>query len=83
MTTLRLFFAWPTGGTWSNVVAAVECGVPAAVAAWVGRHRIGRALARWWRSHHDVHGHITAEIEAAEARLKDHITEQLQGGPRP
>lgn len=41
-----------TWGTAGNIVAAVLLGALSAVAAYLGRHRIGRGLAAWWSKHH-------------------------------
>lgn len=52
---LALYFGWPNGGTWSNVIAAAECTGAAGSTAWVFRDHIGRRLSAWWRKHHGDH----------------------------
>lgn len=68
MHTLWLFFAWPGGGVWSNVLAMPACGVIAAVAAYLGRDKLGRAISSW---HHRHFGH-RAELDDIRARLDAH-----------
>lgn len=64
MHTLWLFFAWPEGVTWSNVLAMPLCGVAAGVATVCFR----KPLARFWHRHF---GH-RAELNDIKARLDAH-----------
>jgi hypothetical protein len=66
--TFLAFFAWPDGGVWGNVVAMPLCAVLGAIAAYVLRDRIGRALSDFWRRHF---GH-QAELEDIRERLEAH-----------
>lgn len=68
MHVLWLFFAWPGGGAWSNVVAMPVCGVLAGIAAYLLRDRLGRALKGWWHRHL---GHKD-DLDAIHARLDRH-----------
>ena len=68
MHTFLAFFAWPDGGVWGNVIAMPLCGVVAAVAAYLGRDRLGRTLRTWWHRHL---GH-RAELDEISARLDAH-----------
>ena len=68
MHTLWLFFAWPDGGAWSNIVAVPPCAVLAAVLAFIFRDRLGRALKGWWARHL---GHKD-DLDAIHARLDAH-----------
>lgn len=64
MHTFLLFFAWPNGGAWSNVVAMPACGIVAVVFAVCLR----RPLAAWWHRHF---GH-RAELDEIRATLGTH-----------
>ena len=64
MHTFLLFFAWPTGGAWSNVVAMPACGFVAAVFAVCFR----APLASWWHRHF---GH-KAELDVIRKQLDAH-----------
>lgn len=64
MHTLWLFFAWPGGGVWSNVLAMPACGVVAGVATVCLR----RPLSNFWHRHF---GH-RAELDDIKARLDAH-----------
>ena len=68
MYTLWLFFRWPDGWVWSNVVAMPVCAVMAALAAFVAREQIGRALRGWLGRHLGHH----AELAAIRERLDAH-----------
>jgi hypothetical protein len=74
--TFLAFFAWPDGGVWGNVIAMPLCGALAAVAAFLVRDRLGRAIKGWW-ARHLGHGDKLDEIQArldAHADLLDHDT---------
>ncbi len=62
-----LFFSWPSGGAWSNIVAVPPCAVLAAVLAFIFRDRLGRAISGWHRRHLG-HGRELAEIRELAAR---------------
>jgi len=62
---LDAYFRWPYGGVWGNVWAIVPCGLVTVITAWFGRHRIGRALVRWWHKHWIAH---LKEIEDKKKR---------------
>lgn len=64
MHTLWLFFTWPAGAIWGNVLAMPACGVVAGVATVCLR----RPLARFWHRHF---GH-RAELNEIKARLDGH-----------
>ena len=68
MHTLLLFFAWPNGGAWSNVVAMPVCGVIAGVVTFVFRDHLGRAVKGWWHRHLG-HG---SELDEIRTRLDTH-----------
>lgn len=68
MHVLALFFAWPVGGTWSNMIASFEWVAVASLFVWLFRDRIGRKVARFMHKHH---------FEAMENRLKQHITNEI------
>ncbi len=85
--TFRLFFAWPSGGTWSNMIASLEWVGIGAFAVWLFRDKIGPRLAGWWHEHHGEH--VRAELAAMEQRLTDradrrhedlkaHVTKETQ-----
>lgn len=79
MSTWSLFFGWPAGGTWSNLVASLEWVAVAAVFVWLFRDRIGRHLAAWWHKHHGQHqrADFSAALAEAEERLKAHVDQRL------
>ena len=64
MHTFLLFFAWPFGGVWSNVLAMPACGVVAGVATVCLR----RPLAAFWHRHFSHR----AELDDIKARLDGH-----------
>ena len=68
MHTFWLFFAWPNGGAWSNVIAMPVCGVIAAVFAVVFKERLGKAISGWWHKHL---GH-RPELDEIRKRLDTH-----------
>ena len=65
---LWLFFAWPAGAVWSNVLAMPLCGLIAAVSAFAVRDRLGKAISSWWKRHLGHH----AELAEIRARLDTH-----------
>jgi hypothetical protein len=77
MHTLWLFFAWPSGGAWSNVAAMPLCAAAAAVAAFLFRDHIGRALRSWFGRHFGHH----AELDAITRRLDSHADALDLGTP--
>lgn len=58
-----LFFAWPGGATWSNVLAMPACGLFAVVSAVCFR----KPAAKWWHKHFGVKADL-AEIRDLAAR---------------
>lgn len=68
MHTFLAFFAWPNGGVWSNVLAMPLCAAAAAIAAYLGRNHLGRALRPWVRRHLGHH----AELDAIRETLAGH-----------
>ena len=81
MSAWHLFFAWPAGGTWSNMVASAEWIAFAGVSGWLFRDRIGRRFAAWWHRHHEPHlvdSHLKAlrlHEEERMARVRDALKE--------
>jgi hypothetical protein len=63
---------WGAGG---NLVAWVICGALGVTAAWLFRDRLGPVLAAWWHRHQGEH--LRGDLDALEARLKEHITSEL------
>lgn len=45
MSTWWLFFGWPAGGVWSNLIASLIWDVPIVAAGWVKLHRSHKAAA--------------------------------------
>ena len=72
MSAWHLFFHWPDGGTWANMVASLEWAAIGGGLMWVFRDRIGRRFARWWHKHHEPHL-IDAHLKA----LRLHEQEKL------
>lgn len=71
---IRLFFDWPDGGTWSNMIASLEWAVVAVGSVWIFRDHIGRKLAAWWNKHHAEHAinqHLEALRRHEESRKGD------------
>lgn len=77
--TFRMFFHWPTGGTWSNFVADVISGTIGVFMLWYFRDRIGPLLAAWWGKHQpsqidghmeNVRAHVTSELVSFEGRMR-------------
>ena len=58
-----LFWSWPSGAAWSNVVAMPACGFVAAVFAVLLR----KPMASWWKRHFGAHADL-AEIRDLAAR---------------
>ena len=76
-----LFFSWPSGATWSNVLAMPACGLFAVVSAACFR----KPAAKWWRKHFG-HSAELAEIRdlAARAhRIAAATFEHHTGRPHP
>lgn len=80
--TFRLFFSWPSGGTWANTVASIEDGALFAFSVWYARDVVGRHLARWWASHHQPHraahteeirAHLSSELVSFEERIRSEL----------
>jgi hypothetical protein len=65
--TWRLFFGWPTGGTWSNAIEQVAAAALIGSHGWLARDHIGRKLAAWWAKHHGPHA-----IEQHKQALREH-----------
>jgi hypothetical protein len=65
---LYLFFSWPGGGTWSNMIASAEWVALASLSIWAFRDRLGKRMARYIHKHH---------FQAMEERLKEHITNEV------
>ena len=73
MTILRDLFGPGTWGVSGNLIAAAIGVLVGGAAAWLGRHKIGRALAAWWNRHHARHA-----IEQHKQALREHEAEQRQ-----
>lgn len=52
---LALYFGWPAGAVWGNVIAEPVIFLASAAVVWLLRDRIGRHLAAWWHKHHGPH----------------------------
>lgn len=63
MNVISLFFSWPAGGTWSNMIASFEWAIVAFTCIWLFRDHIGRHLAKWWHKHHGPHA-VEQHLEA-------------------
>ncbi len=63
--------------TWGSNTAAAECAITAAAAAYLGRDRAGRVLARWWHRHHGEQ--LRSDLAAMEDRLRARISAQAAG----
>lgn len=75
MSIFRDLFGPGTWGTGGNVVAAALLAIPGVVAAWFGRHKIGRGLASWWAKHHGPHA-----IAQHKQALREHEAEKRGEG---
>lgn len=80
--TFRLFFAWPSGGTWSNTVAAFEWLLIVGFFGWYLRDslfpRLTLYLHRHWKphaeqSHEDTRRHTSSELISLERRLGERL----------
>lgn len=80
MNVLKLFFGWPGGGTWSNLLASAEWLAVGAGGVWLFRDRIGRKAAAWWHKHHHEHA-IAAHLEALR-RHEEAMKEAGDAGDR-
>jgi hypothetical protein len=69
--TFRLFFGWPAGGTWPNLIEQAEGVVLGAGMVWLFRDRVGKHLAGWWHKHHG--SHVRADLAAMELRLAERL----------
>lgn len=83
--TFRLFFSWPQGSTWSNAIEQAEGALVIALAGYLGRDHIGRALAGWWGRIHPHRDKIDRALAAAEAahRIAAATHEHLTGERHP
>jgi hypothetical protein len=71
----RYFFAWPSGGTWSNTIAWLEDDIIALFAFWYFRRSLGPRIAKWWHSHNDEH--INARFTDQTSEIHDHIIREI------
>ena len=74
----RLFFSWPSGGTWSNTIAWLEDDAIALLAIWYFRGHLRPHITAWWHDlnkHHAeaLRNHVSSEIEALEMRLRSEM----------
>jgi len=68
--TFRLFFEWPTGGTWANTIDWLLCLGLAWFSGWWMRDLLGRGLVGWLHRHHAPRLH---EV------LDEHYRNRLEG----
>jgi hypothetical protein len=68
--TFELFFGWPAGGVWSNIVASVLWGAPAVYAILRKITKNHAEHLRLLRSHHEEH---LAVLHEHHARLIEEI----------
>lgn len=70
MSTFEMFFGWPAGGIWSNIIASILTG--ATVWAWAHRKlgRLHQALTELREAHENTHT-LVAQLHQA----------QIGGGP--
>ena len=66
----------PGGGAWSNVVAMPVCGIVAALAAYLTRDKLGRAISGWW------HRHLGHRPELELFHTRKIVLERRRGGTR-
>lgn len=81
MHTLWLFFSWPAGATWSNVLAMPACGLVAVMSAVVFR----KPLSRWWHRLVGEHAGVEDIRRAADAahRIAADLFEHHTGRRHP
>lgn len=72
---LLTLFGPGTWGAGGNVAAAPVLAVPAGLAAYLGRHRIGKNLAAWWDFHHGPHA-----VKRHKQALREHEASKQEGG---
>lgn len=84
--TFRSFFDWPSGATWSNMIASAEWLSLAALVTWYYRDNVGKSLSAWVHKHQAPHRDRTRQDIAAEIRqhvaaelesVRTHITDEL------
>ncbi len=63
---------WGAGG---NIAAAPILAACAGLAAYLGRHRIGKGLAAWWDKHHGPKA-----VERHKQALREHEAAKREGG---
>ena len=66
MNVLHLFFGWPSGGVWSNVLAEPLIVTATAVVVFLFRKPLNRLRLR---HHEHLKEHISNEIKALEQRM--------------
>jgi|HubBroStandDraft_2_1064218.scaffolds.fasta_scaffold18538_2 hypothetical protein len=75
--TFRFFYEWPTGATWSNMVASLEWITLAGLVTWYFRDNVGKQLASW--IHHHQSGHRGKDREQIAAEIRAHVAQELEG----
>lgn len=71
----RSFMSWPTGATWSNMIASAEWVALIGVTTWYFRDRVGRRLAEFVHRHQAHHRSGTREEIVAQVR--EHVAAEL------
>ena len=71
---LLTLFGPGTWGAGGNIAATPFLAVPAAVAAYFGRHKIGKHLAAWWDVHHGPHA-----VKRHKQALREHEAGKREG----
>lgn len=64
---LLTLFGPGTWGAGGNIAAAPILAACAALAAYLGRHRIGRVMSAWWGKHHPHRDELAEIRRTAEA----------------
>lgn len=76
--TFHLLYAWPSGSTWSSVIAWLESDFIILFLLWYFRDRVGKRLTRWWHQHRagqmsdhmaEVREHVAAEMTSFESKI--------------